>query len=1036
MVDARLAKVQESLDHLEKARDLEAAKRVVRNVSALLVPGLSEDVDSLFRLFNDQDGKLKANSGWFFSDSTIKDRLATYTLETPAESNLDIKVFGVKKAKKGTISWAVGLTPNFEDEPFNSKFNVGIDFIVPESFDRVIIALSKNYVIRTLELKGQLTATFQEILNSWLSITDLSRKVEFHEVLWNSLDLSPINKKFYEGISQRFISLRQHIETSGALDNAHAAQFANRLIGRVIFTWFLDKKSLIAPSMKYFESEDYKDDTDYYREKLEPLFFEVLNTPVADRVGLDAATPYLNGGLFEPKPGDLYKDKSLTFPKNFFDDFLGFLRAYNFTTDESTTEFQQVAIDPEMLGRIFENLLAEVSEETGDQARKAKGAFYTPRDIVEFMCREALKSYLRAKIAPDENLESRLRQLIEASEREFQDQDHNWRRDLKAYKAAFIEALDSLKVFDPACGSGAFPIGMMQLLLKVYSRLEPRFDPEKAKVAIIEKNLYGADIEPMAVEIARLRAWLSLVVDESDNSQSVKPLPNLDFKFVCANSLVPLEPLGQLSFFEDDSLDTKLQEIRDSYFKTNSLKQKIKLKNLYSELVGKELSLFGETSRTSQLKTFRPFESDSVAEFFDVNQMFGFDKFDVVIGNPPYVRQEKIRYKNKLQGYKIYQSTADLFTYFYELAFKNLSEDGVVSLITSSKFGKALYGERLREVLSSDSTIDLIVDFGSTHMFSAITNTWIVQARKSKYSDGHKIRIRRSIVGSDDYMPQRQLSRNPWNFTDAATERLISDVTSTGHTVKSAGYQIYNGLKTGCNEAFVIDISTRDYLLARDPRNVEIIKPLLRGRDIGQYEIKPISMWILATKNGLNIERDYPTIAEYLSQRNLELEGRAEKRGDKGSHWMNLRDCAYYSELESEKLVWLELSDKNKFAYSTEGEYLLNSAWMIRGQNLKTLLAILNSSLILYFFRFLSNSSGMGTTQWRKYAVEQLPLPDFSKLDPQIVLRIEHLVDNRIQTAFGEKVHDLEAQLNQLVYSLYGLQDDQIELVEAGLRST
>jgi hypothetical protein len=356
MVDARLVKVQESLNELENARDLASAKRVVRDVSALLVPGLSEDADSLFRLFNDQDGKLKANAGWFFSDTTITDKLATYTLETPAESNLDIKIFGVKKAKKGTISWVVGLTPNFEDEPFNSKFNVGIDFIIPESLDRVIVALSKNYVIRTLELKGQLTATFQEILNSWMGITDLSRKVEFHNILWNSLDLSPINKKFYEGISQRFISLRQHIETSGALDHEHAAQFANRLIGRVIFTWFLDKKSLIEPSLKYFDSEDFGDDTDYYRQKLEPLFFDVLNTPVPDRKGPDVSTPYLNGGLFESKPGDLFQDLALSFPKNYFDDFFAFLRSYNFTTDESTTEFQQVAIDPEMLGRIFENL--------------------------------------------------------------------------------------------------------------------------------------------------------------------------------------------------------------------------------------------------------------------------------------------------------------------------------------------------------------------------------------------------------------------------------------------------------------------------------------------------------------------------------------------------------------------------------------------------------------------------------------------------------------------------------------------------------
>ncbi len=157
------------------------------------------------------------------------------------------------------------------------------------------------------------------------------------------------------------------------------------------------------------------------------------------------------------------------------------------------------------------------------------------------MCKESLKEYLKTKLPEDNYRDQRLYQLIDAPDKDFQDQDHNWRRDWKPYKDVIITALDDLKVLDPACGSGAFPIGMLQLLVRVYERLEPRFDGYKAKLQIIEKNIYGIDIEPMAVEIARLRTWLSIIVDEETDSKKIKPLPNLEFKFVCANSLIDLD---------------------------------------------------------------------------------------------------------------------------------------------------------------------------------------------------------------------------------------------------------------------------------------------------------------------------------------------------------------------------------------------------------------------------------------------------------------------------------------------------------------
>jgi len=738
MLDPKLDLLQDRLHILESNRDLNSIKSVIKAVLGLLLPN-SEDLN--FRLFRDGDGKLTANSSWFFHDDEIADRRATYTIDLPESANLDIKVFGVAKPSMRTISWAVGLTPNFEDEPFNGKFNVGIDFIVPESKDKVIVALSNNYVIRTIELQGKLTATFLEILGSWLKIQDTSRKAEFHTSLWNSFDLHPINKKFYEGISKRFIGLRQHLESTGTHDSHHSAQFANRLIGRIIFTWFLDRKGLIENAAEYFDSVSFEDDSLYYRAKLEPLFFEVLNTAIADRKVPDLSTPYLNGGLFEAKPEDLYGSPSLTFPKNYFDDLYEFMRGYNFTTDESTSNYQQVAIDPEMLGRIFENLLAEVNEETGEQARKAKGAFYTPRQVVDFMCKEALRSYIKTQIPDDEHIDRRLFQLIDASEREFQDQDHNWRRDLKPYKERIVSILDDLRVIDPACGSGAFPIGMLQLLVKVYSRLEARFDAHKTKLAIIEKNLYGVDIEPMAVEISRLRAWLALVVDEDSNGGSVQPLPNLDFKFVCANSLLYLDNSSQLSLFEDNELDAKLQEIIDAYFSTQSHTKKMKLKLKYSELVDQELTLFAETKRTSQLKTFRPFESDSVTKFFDPIQMFGIENFHIVIGNPPYVNVEKVNkaVKSEIARYKTAYQKYDLYVLFYERGLELLCQNGILSFITSNKFLTQNYGLLLRKELLRQKILSF-VNFNVNIFDSASVATCVMTVEKSHLA-GNQIKF-------------------------------------------------------------------------------------------------------------------------------------------------------------------------------------------------------------------------------------------------------------------------------------------------------
>jgi type I restriction-modification system DNA methylase subunit len=555
--------------------------------------------------------------------------------------------------------------------------------------------------------------------------------------------------------------LYQHLVEKQILNEKNAAQFTNRLLGRIIFSWFLNKKGLISKSIGYFDCESFTSATDYYKSRLEPLFFEVFNKQISERTFLDELTPYLNGGLFEIRKTDLYRSKKLDFPADFFDSLYSFFQSYNFTTDESTSQFQQVAIDPEMLGRIFENLLAEITEDTGDQARKAKGAFYTPREIVDYMCRESIKRYLENKIQVDNFLSQRLYQLIDAPDREFQDQDHNWRRDWKPYKERILSALDEIRVLDPACGSGAFPMGMMHLLVRIYERLEPRFDFHKAKLQILEKNIYGIDIEPMAIEISRLRAWLSIVVDADPTTHAVQPLPNLDFKFVCANTLTLLDSQNAIMFGEDAELATKLSSIREKYFKTELPEKKAKLRNSYEALVNKEAGLFGDSVRTTQLKTYRPFNSDETADFFDSEQMFGFKKFDVVIANPPYINSQMMVKNGQKEfrdyitkNYRFAKGNWDIYIPFFERGIELLSNEGVLIFITPDKWLSKRFGDALREGIFS--RIESVMIAGRNVFTSASVDS-IITLVNSKESASVK------ILGHDgfkSYLRREELKSN------------------------------------------------------------------------------------------------------------------------------------------------------------------------------------------------------------------------------------------------------------------------------------
>jgi type I restriction-modification system DNA methylase subunit len=1003
--------VRKRTKEIEANPSLDGCKKLVLSIVKLLDSNIDSDDLNLFELFTDDGRKLAANASWFLSDSKVKDHKATYRIHEKNNLNIDFKLFGVQNSSKRVISWSQALTPNFEDEPFYPDLRIGIDFIVPKTFDRVFVTLSNSYVVRILELHGNLTATFAEIFSKWESINDFSNKRLLHTLLWESFDLSPINQKFYEGIQHHYTWLCQHLTDNKIMDSKHSAQFANRLLGRIIFSWFLNAKGLISKKVGYFDSQKFGTGIEYYKSKLEPLFFEVFNKQITERTFEDTFTPYLNGGLFETRKFDLFGSKSLDFPASYFDELYAFFNSYNFTTDESTSQFQQVAIDPEMLGRIFENLLAEITEDTGDQARKAKGAFYTPREIVDYMCREGLKKYLTNRIAADQFLHQRLYQLIDAPDREFQDQDHNWRRDWKPYRDQLLTALDEIRVLDPACGSGAYPMGMVQLLIKVYERLEPRFDHHKAKMQILEKNIYGVDIEPMAVEISRLRAWLSIVVDADSDNATLKPLPNLDFKFVCANTLTPLSTEQTIMFGEDAELSTKLELIRSKYFSTEIPAKKIKLKKEYEALVSKEAGMFGESLRTSQLKTYRPFDPDESAIFFDSEQMFGFKKFDVILANPPYINSQTMvkngqkDYRDTIsKSYKYAKGNWDIYIPFFERGLDLLSPNGVLVYITPDKWLSKRFGDALREGVISRLESILIA--------------------------GRKV------------------------FTSASVDSIITLINAhESETLKILGYDgtgVYvrrEERKANLQKPFILDYLFSDHveLLNRLEGDCSTLSSMARCESSvfinDAYRLKPL---IFELKGDFDPKRhlrlvNTGTISKYFDRWGVNdvtyLGQKYLKPTVNRKDFNELFDNAYSLKSSKPKLVvkGLNLLDAclDEFGDVIPGIPTL----VVQSQNHQDLLfamAIINSKFASFYLkeRFPASSYNQGTT-FTVDMINGLPIPQqIPAASKKKILDLVGKVLKLKASNTGTNTDEIESEINTEVYKLYDLSSDDIELIE------
>ncbi|HQO23008.1 MAG TPA: N-6 DNA methylase, partial [Spirochaetota bacterium] len=673
------------------------------------------------------------------------------------------------------------------------------------------------------------------------------------EDIRDAFSVEKLNEEFYQTVAQYFYKLVGATAGKGKTQTVHERimklpnaandnnklyhEFAVRLIGRIIFCWFLKMKKSEAGNPllpeNLLSSEAVRNSYGYYKNILERLFFQTLNTPMKERLdnlppGCENI-PFLNGGLFEPHNDDYFKPDNfsglssayaLEIPDSWFAELYTELEKYNFTIDENSINDMEVSVDPEMLGRIFENLLAEIDPDSGETARKATGSFYTPREIVDYMATESLVHFLHKEtgIGKDKI------ELLFKSDIELKDET------ITENKSKILDALDKVKILDPACGSGAFPMGVLQKIVTALQKLDPdcklwikrqldRIDNpifkkqagEKLKNAsveyarklgVIQNSLYGVDIQPIAAEISKLRCFLTLVVDEkideTKENRGVEALPNLEFKFVTADTLIKLpEEIDHGGLFNlNDELD-KLKDLRKCYLQSYG-KEKAKLKkefeDLQEEMLAQQFTM-GESidyeSKAYKISSWKPFSHEK-SEWFDPLWMFGINGFDIVIGNPPYVQLQKDggrladMYKNC--GYKTFQRTGDIYALFYESGINSLNENGNLCFITSNKWMRAGYGKSLRNFFISKNPI-MLIDLGPGIFKQATVDTNILLIEKSGNDKKLKaVTLSKTNSGAPDVagyfknnaVDLNNLSEESWFIGNDAEQKLKEKIEKIG----------------------------------------------------------------------------------------------------------------------------------------------------------------------------------------------------------------------------------------------------------------
>ena len=984
--------------------------------------------------------------------------------------------------------------------------------------------------------------------------------VELHRAWEKTLDTEALNKKFYRELFAWF----EWAVAEGKFptDKNRALkpeEHIIRLITRLLFVWFIKEKGLIADAL-FNEAQiapllkDYNRDSgdSYYRAVLQNLFFATLNTEIEKRrftkggntghrnfslyrykaqitdpdtlLTLFEETPFINGGLFDcldseeaTRAGgyriDCFSDehyKKLSLPNQlFFDDNRGLiplLKGYKFTVEENTPIEQEVALDPELLGKVFENLLAAYNPETGATARKQTGSYYTPRPIVDYMVEEALVAGLAAQVSSTDGdakfWDERLRYLFDYA-KAFDDASEFF--DSREADAV-VRAISELKILDPAVGSGAFPMGVLHKLTLALRRLDPdntrweQLQKERAiqraaaafdtkdrgardeelteisrifenysgdfgrKLYLIQNSIFGLDIQSIACQIAKLRFFISLAIEqEPDNNADnfgIKPLPNLETRFIAANTLIGLEGERTLTSPKAKALEVELADNRERHFHATTRPQKLACKREDKKLrqaLAKELKDIGmPADDANKVAAWDPYDQNASADWFDPEWMFGIGEgFDVVIGNPPYVRQEKIRHlKPTLKNqYDCYTGTADLYVYFYERGFQMLREDGVLTYISSNKYFRSAYGKKLRNFLARQSTLSQLIDFGDAPVFTSIAYPSIITVSKTHAQDNHLRALNWEPGPSIDEfgtifqtqgftMLQDALTPDGWRLTSPDAMNLLQKLRSAGKPLREyVKGRFYSGIKTGLNEAFVVNKETRDKLIVEHPSSSGVLKPFLRGGDVKRWQVNFAEQYLIKIESSENrahpwsgktaaeaediFANTYPAIHAHFESFREKLINRY----DQGKYFWELRACAYWEEFQQPKIVYPDIAQGTEFSFDDSGYFLGNTLYLLPTKEM-WLLGLLNSKAVFWFYTKTSTQIRGGFVRFIAQYVSQIPIPPIKPAQKASISKLVNQILTAKHTDPDADVSELENEIDQIVYLLYGLTPEEIKIVE------
>ncbi len=957
-------------------------------------------------------------------------------------------------------------------------------------------------ILETLKIPAKIK-TFKDLYKHWQEV----------------FNVSTLNKKFYNElftwyqwtISEEVGVTYPNDTQTDQDDRVQLEEQIIRLITRVLFVWFIKQKQLVPNELfeedslnqllKDFNPTSLSEGT-YYNAILQNLFFATLNKKVTERafakakntrdvktlyryeemfncseeevIKLFAPIPFLNGGLFECLDKDKGNDgvryhldgfsrNDRRSPANghythrafvpnavFFDKEKGLfplLNRYHFTIEENTPNEIQVALDPELLGNVFENLLGAFNPETKESARKQSGSFYTPKEVVHYMVDESLKAYLKNH-QPQLTYEN-LEELFEENGQ----LTTLWSTPLRTEVA---QCLRKVKILDPACGSGAFPMGILSRMVQLLEKLNTNEETSlyDLKLHLIENCIYGVDIQNIASQISKLRFFISLIVEQkesnndAENNYGVHTLPNLETKFITANTLISIrekkDSYGSLFDIAISEIREALIEIRKSHFYAKNPYQKKQLREkdeALREVLAQKLEEFGQASSNNakEFVHWNPYDQNASASFFDPEWMFGIsDGFDIIIGNPPYVQLQnnggKLAKLYEGQGFKTFARTGDIYCLFYEKAYQLLKQGGICNFITSNKWMRAGYGQATRKFFLEHINPLILIDFAGIKVFETATvdvnillyvkekptfNTWgctIKDNELKKLSLYVRQHGGKTTFSSDE----------SWVILSEIEQRIKAKIEAIGTPLKEWNVNIYRGILTGYNDAFIIDKAKKEEILANcqseeeRKKTDELIRPILRGRDIKRYGYDFADLYLINTHNGVKekgIKRihieDYPAVKAHLDLYYPQLE----KRADQGDTPYNLRNCAYIEDFFKHKIIWKIIGNEIAFSIEKEGLMVNNACYLLTGEHLEYIVAFLNSKPIKWFsIQTNMNKTGVGDMQIGAQNIVIFPIPM-----PQA--KYEKIIIDLFQNKEYQKIE-------QIIYELYGFSEEEIKFIE------